>query len=80
MHRKIFWDRVGPSAAITALLIKKTIGIGYTKFDADAVLLNSSETRWHKDQDTGMISRERQDRPVADPSSSWANGNRAFNA
>ena len=73
MHRQSFWDRVGPSTDTTALLIKKTIGIEYINPDAEAVSVNSSGTKWPKDHDTGRVSREKEDRPVADPSSLRAN-------
>ena len=44
MRRQSFWDRAA-SADITALLIKKTIGIEYVNPDAEAVSINSSETK-----------------------------------
>ena len=73
MHRQSFWDRVGPSGDTTALLIKKTIGIEYVNPDTEAVSVNSSETKWPKDQNSGRVSREQEGRPVADPSSLRAN-------
>ena len=74
MHRQSFWDRAA-SADITALLIKKTTGIEYVNPDAEAVSVNSSETKWPRDQSTGRVSREKEGRPVADPSSMRANEN-----
>ena len=72
MHRQSFWDRIGTSTDTTALLIKKTIGIEYLNPDTEAVSVNSSETKWPKDENTGRVNREK-DRPVADPSSVGAN-------
>ena len=73
MYRQSFWDRVGSFGDATALLIKKTIGIEYVNPDTEAVSVNSSETKWPKDQNTGRVSREKEDRPVADPSGLRAN-------
>ena len=75
MHRQSCWDRVGPSVAITALLIKKRIAIGYVNLDAEAVSAKSSETKGLKDQNTGRVSREKEDRSVADLLSLRANEN-----
>ena len=73
MHRQSFWDRMGTSTDTTALLIKKTIGIEYLNPDTEAVSVNSSETKWPKDENTGRVNREKEDRPVTDPSSLRAN-------
>ena len=74
MHRKGFWDDVIPGD-VSALYIKKTIGIEYLKDDPNLETLpfNFSQINWLSKDGSRRVDKESGGRPVPDPSASHAN-------
>lgn len=72
MHLQSFWDKVKPNH-LTALYIKKTIGISYSNPDIEASSTDSSEVKWPLEDGSSRASREQDGQPVPDPSELGAN-------
>ena len=72
VHRQGFWDNVVLSDG-TALYVKRTIGIEYANPDTEALSIDSSQINWPGEWGTGRVDRERDGRPLPDPSASRAN-------
>ena len=72
VRRQGFWDNVVPEDT-TVLYIKRTIGIEYVNPDLDAPSIDSSHINWPTELGTSRVDKEKDNRPLPDPSASRAN-------